>query len=146
MGDRLWLYPIDDVIIPAQEQSQLNAIASRAPEPDLAYATDEDTYGGLDPHTNLFDLSNDLVTYSQWQMDNARQMWRKIETRYPGRGESYNDVRIAFDRVFNYYFRYAAVLTNFVGGQEFNRYKAGDAAGRSPFSQFPPPSNGKPWQ
>jgi hypothetical protein len=102
--------PFTDVIIPAQEQRQLKAIASRAAEPDLAYATDEDSFGGLDPYTSLFDLSNDLVTYSQWQMDNARQMWRKIETRYPGRGESYNDVRIAFDRVFNYYFRYAIVL------------------------------------
>jgi hypothetical protein len=129
--------PFDEVIIPAQESNQLNAIANRAPEPDLAYATDEDTYGGLDPHTNLFDLSNDLVTYSQWQMDNARQMWRKIENRYPGRGESYNDVRIAFDRVFNYYFHHAVVLTNFVGGQEFNRYKAGNAAGRLPFTPIP---------
>ncbi|AFY70881.1 hypothetical protein Pse7367_2625 [Thalassoporum mexicanum PCC 7367] len=129
--------PFEDVIIPAQEQNQLNRIANRAPEADLAYATDEDTYGGLDPHTNLFDLSNDLVTYAQWQMDNARQMWRKIETRYPGRGESYDDVRVAFDRVFNYYFRNAMFLPNYIGGQRFNRYKSGDAVGRLPFEPIP---------
>jgi hypothetical protein len=115
------------------ERSFLQKIASQAPTPELAYATDEDVVAGLDPKVNLFDLSGDLLTYSQWQMDNARRMWKRIDQRYPLPGESFNDVRVAFNAVFGYYMQYALFLTQYVGGQSFNRYRSGDARGRVPF-------------
>ncbi len=116
-----------------EERSILQKIANRAPEPDLAYATDEDVFSFLDPQVNLFDLSSNLLTYGQWQMDNARMMWKNLEKRYPLQGESFNDVRVAFNSVFNYYFQYASFLTNYVGGQSFNRYRYGDSNGKLPF-------------
>jgi hypothetical protein len=116
-----------------EERSSLEKIASRAAEPDLAYATDEDVFSFLDPQTNLFDLSSNLLTYGQWQMDNARAMWKRLEQRYPLQGESFNDLRVAFNAVFGYYFQYASFLTNYVGGQSFNRYRYGDAKSRLPF-------------
>jgi Met-zincin/Domain of unknown function (DUF5117) len=117
---------------PMEERSALQKIANRAAEPDLAYATDEDVFSFLDPQTNLFDLSSNLLTYGQWQMDNARAMWKRLEQRYPLQGESFNDVRVAFNAVFGYYFQYASFLTNYVGGQSFNRYRYGDSS-RLPF-------------
>jgi hypothetical protein len=117
---------------PIEERSALQKIANRAAEPDLAYATDEDVFSFLDPQTNLFDLSSNLLTYGQWQMDNARAMWKRLEQRYPLQGESFNDVRVAFNAVFGYYFQYASFLTNYVGGQSFNRYRYGDSS-RLPF-------------
>jgi hypothetical protein len=119
------------------ERDLLQKIASRAPEPDLAYATDEDVSSFLDPKVNLFDLSSDLLTYSQWQLDNAQAMWKRIDQRYPLQGESFNDVRVAFNAVFSYYAQYTSFLTNYVGGQSFNRYRYGDAKGRLPFEPVP---------
>ncbi len=123
--------------IPQAETRDLQKIAQRAPEPDLAYATDEDAYTFLDPKVNLFDMSGDLLTYTQWQLDNAREMWKKVDRRYPGAGESFNEVRVAFNAVFEYYFQYSLFLTEYVGGQYFNRYRSGDAKGRLPLEPVP---------
>ena len=126
-----------DAIIPQTETRTLDKIAQRAPESALAYATDEDVSAFLDPKVNVFDLSSDLLTYTQWQMDNAREMWKKVDRRYPSQGESFNEVRVAFDAVFDYYFQYSQFLTEYVGGQFFNRYRYGDAKGRLPFEPVP---------
>ena len=116
-----------------KERDLLDAIARRSPEPDLAFATDEDVRPGLDPKVQRFDMSGDLLTYSQWQFDNARTIWGRLDQRLPLQGESFNDVRIAFNSVFVYYFGYATKLTNYIGGQYFNRSRFGDEIGRLPF-------------
>jgi hypothetical protein len=121
----------------AEERGFLQKIAARSSAPELAYATDEDIVAGLDPQVNLFDMSGDLLTYSQWQMDNARAMWNRVDKRYPLPGESFNDVRVAFNSVFNYYVQYASFLTNYVGGQSFSRSRYGDTGNRLPFESIP---------
>ncbi len=130
-------YKPSDAIVPQAERRFLDEIARRAPNPDLAYATDEDVFSALDPKVNVYDLSDDLLTYAQWQMDNARAMWKRIDRRYPTQGESYNEVRVAFNAVFDYYFQYARFLTHYIGGEFFNRYRGGDATGRLPFEAVP---------
>jgi hypothetical protein len=122
---------------PGEERRMLEAIARRAPEPDLAYSTDEDIFADLDPLAQAFDLSGNLLTYAPWQFANAQRMWKKMQTRYPLQGESFNDARVVFDEIFRYYFTYARLLTSYVGGQSFNRYRGGDAAGRLPFEPVP---------
>jgi hypothetical protein len=123
--------PIDSKTIEG-ERNGLAAIAKRSPEPGLAYATDEDMVGGRDPRVNAFDLSSDALTYNQQQMERARQLWDKLNKRGPGPGEGYSGLRRQFNYVLGYYFRNAIPLTNYIGGRAFNRYKAGDAPGRTP--------------
>jgi hypothetical protein len=115
------------------EAQTLAAIARRAPEPDLAYGTDEDAFARLDPRINPFDLSNDLLTYAPQQLAIARQMWQQLDQRYPRLGGSFNEVRVIFDEIFDYYFQYSVLLTQYIGGESFNRYRGGDAQGRFPF-------------
>ena len=122
-----------NAIVPSGELKDLEKIASLAPQPELAYAPDEDQSAGLDPLTQAHDLSNDLITYAQWQFDNARLMWNRIEKRYPGKGVSFDDTRIAFNQVFSHYASNLFSLVSYVGGQSFNRYRSGDAVGRLPF-------------
>ena len=126
-------YSVSPTPNPGQERDMLSKIAGRAPEPDLAYATDEDVFSGLDPQVRAFDMSGDLLNYSQSQFDNARAMWSRLDQRLPLQGESFNDVKIAFNAVFGYYFGYTRSLSNYIGGQYFNRYREGDAKGRFPF-------------
>ena len=126
-----------DAIIPAGEIKDLEKIAKLAPQPELAYAPDEDAFAGLDPKVQTHDLSNDSVTYAQWQFDNSRVMWNRIEKRYPGKGESFNDTKIAFNQVFGHYASNLFTLVSYVGGQSFNRYRSGDAIGRLPFEPIP---------
>ena len=55
------------------------------------------------PAANTFDLSANMLRYSQWQLDNARAMWKRLEKRIPVGGDGYNELRVMFDSVFGYY-------------------------------------------
>ncbi len=130
-------YTPSNTLVPQAERRLLDKIAGRAPEPALAYATDEDIYAGLDPLAAPFDLSGDLLTYAPWQMENALKMWQTLDQSAPTKGESFSDVRQKFDEIFYYYFQHSRFLTTYVGGQSFNRFRGGDVVGRLPFEPVP---------
>lgn len=126
-------YQPGDVKTTQEELPFLQKIASRAPEPELSYATDEDAFSGLDPLVNVYDLSSDLLVYGRWQAENARRLWSQLNRRYPLKGDSYDEVLVRFNAILGHYFNYTSFLTSYVGGQGFNRFRAGDAPGRNPF-------------
>lgn len=119
------------------EQSFLQEIARRAVEPELSYAPDEDSYDILDPAANKYDLSSNTLIYSQWQLDNARNIWQSLEKRIPRSEESYSEIRVMFDTVYSYYIRQIMNAVLYVGGQSFNRESRSSSGGRLPFEIIP---------
>lgn len=118
------------------ERQFLENIAKRSANPELAYATDEDMFD-LDPTTNPWDMSSDILSYSKTQLDNARAMWARLEKRYPISGESYSKLSELFDTVFWQYFQNTYFITKYVGGQSFYRNRAGEVNGKLPFEPVP---------
>jgi Met-zincin/Domain of unknown function (DUF5117) len=112
-------------MLPEAEKGFLEQIALASPQPELSYATDEDIWD-INPLANLWDMSSDVLVYSQWQMDNARVMWERLDQRYLSKGESYSNLRVLFNRVLRYYFRNATLVSQYIGGQSFRRVHAGD--------------------
>ncbi|MFB2937476.1 zinc-dependent metalloprotease [Aerosakkonemataceae cyanobacterium BLCC-F154] len=112
-------------IIPEAEKPFLEQIVGSSKQPELAYATDEDIWD-INPNANVWDMSNDVLVYSQWQMDNARLMWQKLDKHYPVKGESYSQLRTVFDKILIYYFRNANLIADYIGGQSFRRNYALD--------------------
>ncbi|SKB14492.1 conserved exported hypothetical protein [Planktothrix sp. PCC 11201] len=117
---------------PQGEWQRLQEIAKRSIQPELAYATDEDLGSFLDPAINEEDLSNNMLQYSQWQFDNAIEMWKRLEKYTPSRGESYDKIRKMFNTIFNYYFMQANRLNLYIGGQSFTRTGTGNVNSRLP--------------
>ncbi|MDZ8110729.1 MAG: zinc-dependent metalloprotease [Nostoc sp. DedQUE12a] len=117
--------PRIEPIIPEMEKTFLEKIAFASPQPELSYATDEDILD-INPLANVWDMSNDVLVYSQWQMDNARVMLQRLEKGYLSPGESYSNLRVLFDRVLGYYFSNAKLLSQYIAGQSFRRLHAGD--------------------
>ncbi|MEH2268910.1 MAG: zinc-dependent metalloprotease [Nostoc sp.] len=116
-----------EVTIPESEKSFLDQIALASPQPELSYATDEDIWD-INPLANVWDMSSDVLLYSQWQMDNARFMWQRLDKGYLSKGESYSNLRLKFNRVLKYYFRNATLLSKYIGGQSFRRLHSSDNA------------------
>ncbi|MBW4423007.1 MAG: zinc-dependent metalloprotease [Nostoc desertorum CM1-VF14] len=114
-------------IIPESEKSFLEQIALVSPQPELSYATDEDIWD-INPLANVWDMSSDVLLYSQWQMNNARFMWQHLDKGDLSKGESYSNLRLRFNRVLRYYFRNASLLSKYIGGQSFRRLHASDDA------------------
>jgi Met-zincin/Domain of unknown function (DUF5117) len=110
---------------PFAEKEFLEQIALASPEPELSYATDEDIWD-INPLANIWDMSGDVLVYSQWQLDNARIMWEQLDRHYPKKGDSYSHLRVLFNRIFRYYERNANLLVQYIGGQSFGRHHVSD--------------------
>ncbi|HBE35771.1 MAG TPA: peptidase M43, partial [Cyanobacteria bacterium UBA11368] len=108
-----------ETIVPQTEKQEIEQTALGLPQPEFAYATDEDIRD-INPDANVWDLSSDVLVYSQWQMDNARLMLQRLEKDYPVK-ENYGERRVLFDQILNYYFLNANLLTQYIGGQSFKR-------------------------
>jgi len=70
------------------ERRFLEQIAQLSGKPELSYP--RRGYVDLDPTANAWDNSDDVLRYSQSQLDNARAMWDRLNKRYPTKGESYS--------------------------------------------------------
>ena len=68
-------------IAPTDEAAELQRIAARSAEPQLAYGTDEDNSLGIDPESLLFDLGDDVVAFAKKRLDIARDLIARQETR-----------------------------------------------------------------
>lgn len=116
--------------IPAADESRVLAqIASRAREPQLAFATDEDAgYGpliGVDPLINRFDLGNDPLAYYKHRMQLSKELWRRLENLKLADGESYERLTRSFMSGFRAVNNIAPLAAKYVGGVLTRRDRAG---------------------
>jgi hypothetical protein len=124
--------------ISGDEQKGLAEIASRSPESDLVYATDEDLYSSNDPVVNAFDLSNDPLTFGKDRVALAAELLKNIDQTAVRDGESWIRLRAAFSALVGQYGDAAYLAASFVGGQSFARDFKGTKNARDPIT----PTNG----
>jgi Met-zincin/Domain of unknown function (DUF5117)/Domain of unknown function (DUF5118) len=118
------------------EKSFLETMAKESSKPEYTYATDEDMFD-LDPTVNAWDNSGNVLLYSQWQLDNSRQLWDLINKRYPSDDEGYSQISEQFGTVLGNYFQNIFFATKYIGGQSFYRVRANDGDQRLPFQPVP---------
>ncbi|MEH2443994.1 zinc-dependent metalloprotease [Nostoc sp.] len=126
---------------PIAEKPILEEIAAQSYKPELSYSTDEDVYD-LDPTADAWDNSSNVLLYSQWQLNNSRVMWQRLDKRYPLAGDSYSDVSERFSTVLGNYFQQIYYTTKYIGGQSFYRIHpseipSGVSQHRLPFEPVP---------
>jgi len=118
----------------AAESEMLQKIASRAAEPELAYASDEDTTAlGADPLTNRFDCGRDPVDWARTRIELIDKRMESILDWAVKDRESWYHLRQAFTRLL---FEKAFVLDyvgRFIGGQYTSRSHRGDPNAPEPF-------------
>ncbi|MYN08523.1 zinc-dependent metalloprotease [Pseudoduganella aquatica] len=120
-------------IAPEQEKDELARIASRSNEPQLAFGTDQEAYGGVsDPGVNVFDLGDDPLAYFQRRLAMSRELWDRVQTRRLKPGESYESLRRSFEHGFSQFARVMPVVVKYVGGVTHLRDHAG--TGRATFT------------
>ena len=123
------------------EKKFLDNIASRTRDPLLRYGTDEDTYGlstrGIDPHSNLRDLTNDPMTYYQKRFEMTQELLESIPEYFEKDGEHYSKLRQVFGRGFRQYYYAARNIAKYIGGMYHSRHHVGDPGGDNPFKIVP---------
>ncbi|MBH9575411.1 zinc-dependent metalloprotease [Inhella proteolytica] len=98
------------------EAAELQKIAARSAEPQLAYGTDEDNFLGIDPDSLHFDLGKDPVAFARKRIEIARDLIAKQETRSLKPSEDYAVLRRAVSYGVRDVARAAGVLARQIGG------------------------------
>lgn len=120
---------------PEQEKAALAKIAGRSSEPQLAYATDEDNFLGVDPDAVQFDLGRDPIAFAKKRIEIARDLLKRQEGRELQPGQDYSVLRRAASYALRDVSRSAAVLARQIGGVRTLRDFPG--SGRDPLSPVP---------
>ena len=103
-------------LAPESEAAELQRIAARGSEPQLAYGTDEDNFLGIDPESLLFDLGDDPVVFAGKRLDIARDLIRRQEARELKPSEDYSVLRRSLGFALRDAARASGVLARQIGG------------------------------
>lgn len=124
---------------PEAELPELEKIAGRAGEPQLAYSTDEDTQpGDPDPMSNRFDLGSDPVEFARNRAELVAQVMPTLVERMTakdpsGKTPGYERVRQAFGVLLTAHGNAMNFAARLVGGLHTSRAHKGDANAPAPF-------------
>ncbi len=120
---------------PEAERAELQKIASRSNEPQLAYGTDEDIFFGLDPEIIQLDLGNDPIAFAAKRLEIARDLFKRQETRELSPQRDYAVLRRSLGYAIADVYRAIGVLARQIGGVRTLRDYPG--SGRDPLTPVP---------
>lgn len=119
---------------PSGEEAMLKAIAARAAEPELAYATDEDTtLLAPDPRSNRFDMGACPMAWAKMRMDLIDKRLENILEWAVKDGESWYHLRNAFLALMFDKLNVIDYVGRYIGGQYTSRGHRGDSKATAPF-------------
>lgn len=100
----------------ATEKTDLERIAARSSEADLAFGTDEDNFLGIDPEALQFDLGTDPIAFAKKRFAIARDLFKRQETRSLPTDQDYAVLRRSLNYAINDVARSVGVLARQIGG------------------------------
>ncbi len=112
-------------------EKDLSKIVSRVSEPELQFATDEDT-SGPDPLARRYDFGSDPINYAKEQARLVERFRKKLMTDYVKDGDSWTKAREGFELTLNLQMKNTSMMANWIGGSHVNRDKKGDPKERLP--------------
>jgi hypothetical protein len=125
---------------PEDELSSLKQLGSKAADPMLPYATDEDAglnARAIDPRNSRYDFTAKPLEWYRGQLRIVREAWANLAPKLETPGESYEVLRRAIGGSWRHLFVGGHVAMKYIGGIYHNRDHAGDPNGRSPFVPVP---------
>ncbi|HUG71393.1 MAG TPA: zinc-dependent metalloprotease [Pirellulaceae bacterium] len=115
------------------EVKELAKIASRSGEPQLAYATDEDTVGSdPDPSSNRFDLGADALEYAKMRAQVVQEILPELTKRTTEEGKDYTQTRRALNILLSQHGQGMFFVARYVGGLHTSRSHHGDKDAKPP--------------
>lgn len=114
-------------------EKDLNPILQRVAEPELAYATDEDTFGA-DPTATRYDFAKDPISYAENQMELVREHRAQLLDKFVKNGDSWDRARRGYQLTLMVQSRSLGMMSNWIGGALINRQKKGDKDAIAPFT------------
>ncbi len=122
------------------EKKELQKILNRSTDTQLIFGNDADitSYSsGIDPRVNVWDMSNDMVTYGEERFMLVNKLMGKLKTRYTKPENSYAELRMKYNMLNNQRFSMAIPLSKYIGGIYVDRSFAGQQTTSKPYTPVP---------
>jgi hypothetical protein len=114
----------------------LRPILARVSEPELQYATDEDTWGP-DPLARRYDFAQDPINYAKSQIELAEYHRGRLIDNFVKDGDSWSKARRGYSLTLMMQTRAINMMANWIGGAFVNRAKKGDPNSTQPIEVVP---------
>jgi Met-zincin/Domain of unknown function (DUF5117) len=114
----------------------LKKVLERVAEPELAFGTDEDTFGP-DPRARRYDLAENPLDYANSQMELVRVIRKGLINKFVKDGESWSRARRGYLISLNTQMQSLSMMANWVGSAYVYRDKKGDPGDRAPIEVVP---------
>ena len=114
----------------------LKKVLSRVSEPELAYGTDEDTFGP-DPRARRYDLAENPLDYANSQMALVNTIRAGLTEKFVKDGESWSRARRGYLISLNTQMQSLSMMSNWIGSAYVYRDKKGDPGSRAPIEVVP---------
>jgi len=111
-------------------------VLERVSEPELAYATDEDTIG-TDPLAQRYDFAQDPLGFAQSRMDLVEMSRAQILDKFVKKGDSWAKARRGYETTLGTQFSMVRMMASWLGGSFVYRDHKGDPGDRNPIETVP---------
>ncbi len=118
------------------DEAKLPEILKKVSEPEMQYATDEDT-GGADPLARRYDYSKDPLDYAENQMRLVKLYRERLIEKFVKAGDSWSKARRGFELTLSEQTKAVSMMANWIGGANINRDKKGDPGDRKSLTPVP---------
>ncbi|XZE36269.1 zinc-dependent metalloprotease [Pirellulaceae bacterium SH501] len=118
------------------DESKLPELLKRTSEPEMQYATDEDT-GGPDPLARRYDYSKDPLDYAENQIRLVKLYRERLLDKFVKDGDSWSKARRGYELTLGEQMKAVSMMANWVGGAHVNRDKKGDPGNRQSLVPVP---------
>lgn len=125
---------------PSGEAAGLQNILNRSTDPKLIFGNDADiTFigSGIDPRVNVWDMSNDMVTYGTNRFKLVNESMSKLKDRYAQPGNTYANMRWKYNMLINQRYSMAIPVAMHIGGIYIDRSFVGQNPSVAPFTPVP---------
>ena len=117
-------------------EKDLKPILARVSEPELTFATDEDTIGP-DPLARRYDFSENPLDFANEQIVLVERFRKKLLSDYVKDGDSWTKARKGYELTLSLQMKNVSMMANWIGGSFVNRDKKGDPKERLPIQVVP---------
>ena len=115
------------------DETKLKDILKRVSEPELQYATDEDTTGP-DPLARRYDYGRDPLVFAENQMALVKIYRERLIEKFVKDGESWAKAREGYELTLGQQMKAVSMIANWVGAAHVNRDHKGDPGNRLPLT------------
>jgi len=122
---------------PDEEKEGLKKILDRSSEPSLYFGNDADivnSSSGIDPRVMVWDMSNDMVSYTEERFILINNLMVKLKDKYSKPGKSYAELKSRYGNLIGQRSQMAQAVSRYVGGVMVDRSFVGQETTTKPFT------------